>query len=107
MIAKLLVRTAVAAGVVAGAAHLIKKHNLVEKTGVLAEAGVAKVQVGILRGVTYVDELLTRFADDPTPTTDAGPPVDEDRGTGRVRGGDVSDDAWARATRVVHGDDAS
>lgn len=94
MFAKFLVKVAVAGGAVAGAVHLIRKHDLVSKAGVLAEAGVAKAEAGIARGVAYVDAALTRFADDPTPTT--GAPAAERPSAPKHE--DVTDDVWASAT---------
>ena len=87
MVGKFLARAAVAGGVVAGAAYLIRKHDLVARGAAVAEDLIEKLATGaeslVAKGVGVTDDLLTRFANDPTPTTDAGP----------------TDDAWARATR--------
>lgn len=54
MIGKILVRTAIATGAVAGAVHLVRKYNLTEKAAKGAEAFIAK-------GIGLTDELLTKF----------------------------------------------
>lgn len=97
MVVKFLVRTAVAAGVVAGAAHLIRKHNLVEKAGELAERGVAKVETGIMKGIGLTDSFLTRFAEDQTPE----PELSEAHSSNG--NGTAAQDVWTAATRKADG----
>lgn len=94
MVVKFLVRTAVAAGVVAGAAHLVRKHNLIEKAGELAERGVAKVESGIMKGIGLTDNFLTRFAEDQT--SDSAEQSETPSSNGNGNG---TQDVWTAATR--------
>lgn len=94
---KSLVRIAIVGGAVAGAVHLIRKHDLVTKAGVLANTAVEKAAAGaeafVAKGIGLTDEALRRFAEDPT----------EEQATSeepKAGYGDVSDDAWKAATRA-------
>lgn len=108
MFAKVLIRTAIATGAVAGAVHLIRKHDLVSKAGVAVNTAAEKAADGaqrfIAKGIGLTDELLTRFDEK---TTDAPPAektsdltdflgaVEEARQVAQARATNV----WTQATR--------
>lgn len=105
MIIKALVRGAVAAGAVAATVHVVRKYDLINKAGAVANTAVEKAAAGaeafIAKGIGLTSEVLTRFAEDETPDSDGGDGQSfEDaraaaRATGRVPQGDV----WGEATR--------
>src|SRR5690348_3520277 len=75
MVVKTLFKLGVASAATAGAIHLIRKHDLVTKAGVLANTAVEKAAAGaeafIAKGIGLTSEVLTRFADDPTSEDEA------------------------------------
>lgn len=106
MIIKALVRGAVAAGAVAATVHVVRKYDLVTKAGVLANTAVEKAAAGaeafIAKGIGITSEVLTRFADDPTPTEEhdggEGQSFEDARVSARATGR-VPSNAWSEATR--------
>lgn len=111
MFAKILVKAAVVGGVVAGAVHLVRKHDLVAKGAAKAEDLLVQANKGanklIVKAVEVTDSLLTRF-DETVGSAPTHKPTDKfeaarsrARADGVGHGGVPADveDPWTAATR--------